>query len=51
MKIIMIGSTGDIGTTAYDELSKQHEIIKVSRSGSIQADISDRHSIIEMYQK
>ena len=51
MKILMIGSTGDIGKAAYDELSQRHEIIKVSRSASIQVDISNRQSIIAMYQQ
>jgi len=49
MKILMIGSSEDIGKAAVDELSPRHEIIEVSRSGSgIQADISNRQSIIEM---
>jgi NAD(P)-dependent dehydrogenase (short-subunit alcohol dehydrogenase family) len=51
MKILMIGSTGDIGKAAFDELSPRHDIIEVSRSGAIQADISNRQSIIEMYKK
>jgi NAD(P)-dependent dehydrogenase (short-subunit alcohol dehydrogenase family) len=51
MKILMIGSTGDISKAAFDELSPRHDIIEVSRSGAIQADISNRQSIIEMYKK
>lgn len=52
MKIILIGSTGDIGKAALAELSTRHDIIEVSRSGGdIQVDISDRQSIIEMYRK
>ena len=52
MKVILIGSTGDIGRAAFEELSARHEIIEVSRSsGEIQADISDRESIIEMYRR
>lgn len=52
MKIILIGSTGDIGKAAFAELSARHEIIEVSRSGGdIKADISDRDSIVEMYRK
>ena len=52
MKIILIGSTGDIGKAALEELSNRHDIIGVSRSGGdIQADISDRQSIVEMYKK
>lgn len=52
MKIILIGSTGDIGKAALAELSPRHNIIMVSRTGGdIQADISNRQSIIEMYRK
>ncbi len=51
MKIILIGSTGDVGSTVLDELSSRHEIIEVSRSTpGIQADISNRQSLIEMYR-
>jgi len=52
MKILMIGYTGDIGKAAFEELSQRHEVITVSRSNTgIQADISNRQSIIEMYQQ
>ncbi len=52
MKIILIGSTGDIGQAALTELSTRHDIIEVSRNnGDIQVDISDRQSIIDMYRK
>lgn len=52
MKIILIGSTGDIGKAALSELSTRHDIIKVSRnSGDIQADISDQQSLQEMYRE
>jgi len=52
MKILMIGSTGDIAKAAFSELSQRHEVITVSRSNTgIQADISKRDSIIAMYQQ
>ena len=52
MKIILIGANGDIGKAAYSELSHRHEIISVGRnSGDIQADISNRDSIISMYEQ
>ncbi len=52
MKVLLIGSTGDIGRTALEALSPSHEIVEVSRRGThINADISDRDSIVEMYQK
>lgn len=52
MKIILIGASGDIGKSAYAELSPRHEIISVGRkSGDIQVDLSDRQSIASMYEK
>jgi NADP-dependent 3-hydroxy acid dehydrogenase YdfG len=52
MKIIMVGSEGDVGRAAYAELSTRHEIITVGRSsGDIRADISDRSSIEAMYER
>lgn len=51
MKIILIGATGDIGKAAFAELSARHEIIQLGRSsGKLQADISNRKSIVEMYK-
>jgi len=50
MKIIVIGASGNIGTTICTALSARHEIIKVGRnSGDIHADIADRDSIEAMY--
>ena len=50
MKIIVIGASGDIGTTICDALSGRHEIIKVGRtSGDIHADIADWVSLEAMY--
>ena len=52
MKIILIGASGDIGKAALAELAPRHEVVSVSRSsGDLQADISDRQSIAEMYKK
>lgn len=52
MKIILIGATGDIGKVAFAELSQRHEVIQVSRSGGdLQANIADRQSIVDMYEK
>ncbi len=52
MKIILIGASGDIGKAALAELAPRHEVIKVGRSsGDLQADISDRQSIVAMYEK
>ena len=52
MKIILIGASGDIGKAALAELGSRHEVIKVGRSsGDLLADISDRQSIVDMYEK
>ena len=52
MKIILIGASGDIGKAALAELAPRHEIIRVGRSsGDLQADISDRQTIVAMYEK
>lgn len=52
MKIVLIGSSGDIGKAAYAALSARHEIIQVSRSGGdIQADISERSTLARMYEQ
>ena len=52
MKIILVGAEGDVGRSAYNELSTRHEIITVGRStGQIRVDISDRSSIDVMYKQ
>ena len=52
MKVIVIGAEGDVGRAACAELSSRHEIIRVGRnSGDLQADISDRASIEDLYRK
>ncbi|MFK7992597.1 MAG: hypothetical protein AB8B87_00565 [Granulosicoccus sp.] len=52
MKILLIGSSGDIGKAAFAELSPRHEVIQVGRnSGDIRADISDRQSLVSMYKE
>lgn len=52
MKIILIGASGDVGKAALAELAPRHEVIKVGRSkGDLQVDISDRQSIVAMYEK
>lgn len=52
MKIVVIGANGTIGSCIVSALEKDHQIIKVgSKSGDIQANISDPASIVEMYNK
>lgn len=39
MKIILIGASGDVGQSAYGELSKRHKVIRAGRaSGDVRAD-------------
>lgn len=52
MKIIVIGASGTIGKAVVDELDSRHEIVKAGyKSGDIQVDITDKHSIEEMFKK
>ena len=50
MKIIVIGATGTIGKAVVNKLEKEHEVIKASRSGDVQVDLSNPDSIQAMYQ-
>ena len=50
MKILLIGATGTIGKRISAELSKKHEVISGSRSGSdVEVDITSAISIEDMY--
>lgn len=50
MKIILVGASGDVGQSAYGELSKRHKVIRACRaSGDVIVDIGDRRSIEAMY--
>jgi len=52
MKIIVFGATGLIGREIINQLSPEHEIIRVSRSsGDIQADYTDESSLIKMFEE
>lgn len=52
MKIIIVGASGTIGKHIVKALEGDHEIIKVgSRSGDIQADITDPESIKHLFEK
>lgn len=51
MKLLLIGASGTIGKRINDELSKKHEVIKASRSGSdVAVDITSAESIEAMYK-
>ena len=49
MKVILIGATGTIGTAVHDALTSDHEVIRVSRTGDVQADLSNPDSIHALY--
>lgn len=49
MKIIVIGATGTIGTAVVKSLEEEHEVIKASRKGDIQVDLSAPDTIKAMY--
>ena len=52
MKIILIGSKGDIGSAVYDTLAERHEIITAGRSsGDVYVDLSNWASVTAMYEK
>ncbi len=51
MKIIIFGASGKIGKELVKKISNHHDLIRVSRtSGDVQADYTDKQSIIEMYR-
>lgn len=45
MKILVIGSTGTIGTAVANALEPRHQVVRVSRAGPIKADLNDTPSI------
>jgi dTDP-4-dehydrorhamnose reductase len=52
MKIIIIGGTGTVGQAVVKELSQRHEMILVThQKGDIHVDITNKQSIVAMYQK
>lgn len=52
MKVLVIGSTGTIGTPVTHALEDKYEVVKASHSRSeIKVDIADPNSIRAMYEK
>ncbi len=52
MKIIVIGASGTVGRVVAEELSRQHEVIRVGRiHGYEQVDITSQHSVQALFEK
>lgn len=50
MKIIIVGATGTIGSAVAATLEGNYEIIRASRNGDVEVDLSEPASIESMYQ-
>jgi NAD(P)-dependent dehydrogenase (short-subunit alcohol dehydrogenase family) len=51
MNIIIIGATGTIGAAVAKTMENEHKIIRASRKGDVQVDLSNPASIEAMYQR
>lgn len=51
MKILVIGASGLVGGGAAAALSRDHEVIRASRSGDVSVDLRDPDSIARMYDE
>jgi NAD(P)-dependent dehydrogenase (short-subunit alcohol dehydrogenase family) len=50
MKIIVIGSTGTIGAALVNSLEPKHEVVRASRTGPVNADLTDPSSIDALFK-
>ena len=51
MRILVIGATGTIGKEIVNALRSSHDVVPVSRSSGIKADIRDVDAIRDMYRE
>lgn len=52
MKIVIVGASGTLGSKITEDLENDHEVIKVgTKTGDIQADITDVNSLKNMFEK
>ena len=51
MKILIVGSTGLLGSSAASALRDRHEIIEASRSGQVTVDLTEPDSIRRMFDQ
>jgi len=49
MKIIVVGASGTIGKAVVEALEPDHQILKASRKGEVNVDLSNPNSIKDMY--
>lgn len=50
MKIVVIGATGTIGKAVAEALAARHEVVRVSRSGPVRADLEDAASLARLFE-
>lgn len=51
MRILVVGATGTMGSAVVTCLRRQHEVIEASRRGDVAVDLTDRASIVAMYEE
>lgn len=52
MKIVVIGASGTVGRAVAEELSRQHQVIRVGRTqGDLQVDITSQPSVEALFEK
>lgn len=51
MRILLIGSTGHIGSAVLARLSRDHEVVVANRSSGVPVDIADPDSIGTMFEQ
>lgn len=51
MKIVVIGASGTVGRAVAEELSRQHQVIRVGRTqGDLQVDITSQPSVEALFE-
>lgn len=50
MKVVVIGASGTIGKAVADALAARHEVVRVSRSGPVKADLEDAASLVRLFE-
>jgi len=51
VRILLIGSTGHIGSEVHARLSRDHEVVVANRSSGVHVDIADPDSIRAMFEQ